>query len=332
MTDPAGEALRSALQTQGKMLHDHAETMKALHEGLQQLHEKQQTFEMTMVNEIRNLSIKPSSSPPTPASSPAATPAVNFSTPQPRAPQIEKYDGDSATCRSFLTLCDLTFNLQPLSFNTEESRVAFIITNLTGRAREWATAEWEKKSPSCDSAEAFSAALRRVFDHRAPGREAARGLLTLRQGSKRVSDHSIRFRTLAADSGWDEHALFDTFLRSLADDIQDQLAPLDLPGDFESLVDLAIKIDNRLHERRNERTRSTRRLLPSSDSPGLPQLPSLTGNAVGVAPAADEPMHLGRTPLTPEERQRRRSEGRCYYCGQSGHFLSSCSVKDRAHQ
>ena len=41
-------------------------------------------------------------------------------------------------------------------------------------------------------------------------------------------------------------------------------------------------------------------------------------------------MQLGRTKLSPEERQRRIREGRCIYCGQMGHFLSGCSVRDQA--
>ena len=38
-------------------------------------------------------------------------------------------------------------------------------------------------------------------------------------------------------------------------------------------------------------------------------------------------MQLGRTRLTPEERQRRRQEGRCFYCGETGHLISTCPIK-----
>ena len=38
-------------------------------------------------------------------------------------------------------------------------------------------------------------------------------------------------------------------------------------------------------------------------------------------------MQLGRARLTQEERQKRRQEGRCFYCGGTGHLVSSCPAK-----
>ncbi len=38
-------------------------------------------------------------------------------------------------------------------------------------------------------------------------------------------------------------------------------------------------------------------------------------------------MQLGPTRLSPAERQPRINEGRCIYCAQLGHFISSCPVK-----
>lgn len=107
---------------------------------------------------------------------------------------------------------------------------------------------------------AFTDTLKKVFDCSTPGREAARQLLALKQGQSRVADHAIRFRTLAADSEWNSSSLCDTFLHSLTDEMKDHLAPLDLPTDFDSLVALAVKVDNRLFERRRKRARSTKHL------------------------------------------------------------------------
>ena len=38
-------------------------------------------------------------------------------------------------------------------------------------------------------------------------------------------------------------------------------------------------------------------------------------------------MQLGRARLTPEERQKQQREGRCFYCGDPGHLVSSCPAK-----
>lgn len=84
------------------------------------------------------------------------------------------------------------------------------------------------QSPICASVDLFSNALHKIFDHTAPGCEAARALMGLRQGRRHVADYTIEFRTLAADSGWNSSSLFDTFLFGLSDPLKDQLAPLEL--------------------------------------------------------------------------------------------------------
>lgn len=89
----------------------------------------QGAFQAAMMDQLRNLNAQTQQVPTSLftrcASACHATPCH-----EPRAPQIEKYGGDSSTCRPFLTLCSLTFELQPLSYPTERSRVAFINTNL----------------------------------------------------------------------------------------------------------------------------------------------------------------------------------------------------------
>ena len=206
---------------------------------------------------------------------------------------------------------------------------------LSGRAEKWATAEWARNSHVCSSVQLFTETLGKIFNTTRPGREAARELMGIRQGNQSVSDYAIRFRTLATDSGWNEESLFDAFLYGLAEPIRDQLVNRDLPEKVDSLIELTAKIDKNLQDRGRSRPgyaapfqrgqratsqqswRAPARFSPASDAPA----PSTEG---------EEPMQLGRTKLSPEERQRRIREGRCIYCGQMGHFLSGCSVRDQA--
>ncbi len=144
--------------------------------------------------------------------SPAAPPTPpSFSIPgnhspqhEPRLPAPERYAGDPNLCRAFLTKCSLFFSLQPLTFATEVSRVALVLTLLSGKAALWGTAVWENCHPCCSSFRSLSQEMRRVFDRALVGREAARMLADLRQGEQSVSDYSIQFRTLAAECEWNE--------------------------------------------------------------------------------------------------------------------------------
>lgn len=93
--------------------------------------------------------------------------------------------------------------------------------------------------------------LRRVFDRAAQGWEAGQILSELTQGNQSVADYVIEFCTLAISSVWNNHTMWDLFLRGLYDTIQDKIYPLALPHQFDDLVNLAIRIDQRLTHRRH---------------------------------------------------------------------------------
>jgi len=67
----------------------------------------------------------------------------------------ERDAGDPEGCNPFITNCSILFALQPHTFASEEAKVAFTINNLTGRARLWGTAEWERHTPACFSFNSF---------------------------------------------------------------------------------------------------------------------------------------------------------------------------------
>lgn len=62
---------------------------------------------------------------------------------------------------------------------------------MTGRVEIWATVEWNRRSPVCES---FTKTFSQVFQTVSPGREVARALMTLRQSKYKVSDYAIEFR------------------------------------------------------------------------------------------------------------------------------------------
>uniref|UniRef100_A0A4W6DS42 CCHC-type domain-containing protein n=1 Tax=Lates calcarifer TaxID=8187 RepID=A0A4W6DS42_LATCA len=249
-------------------------------------------------------------------------PAVAPSTPTPPPSGFasltppERFSGDSGDCHPFLTQCGLHFELQPARFPTDRAEVAFIISRLSGRAEVWATAEWAPHSTICDSLQAFSNTLVQIFQQTRPGREAARSLMELRQGGRRVADYAIEFRTLATDSEWNPVALFDAFIHGLSEQLKDQLAPLELPPTLEELIALTIKIDNRLFDREMERLRATLAVPRQRAKPRDPTATHLSS-----------PSPTGTSP--PVERERRMRLGECLYCGQRGHLVRECQLRPK---
>ncbi|KAI3356743.1 hypothetical protein L3Q82_003424 [Scortum barcoo] len=146
------------------------------------------------------------------------------------------------------------------------------------------------------------------------GQEAVKRLLDLRQGSQSVAAYSVDFRILAAASGWDSLALKGIFYKGLAEKIKDELSLRDEPDSLDSLISLAIRIDNRLRERQRDKGRGTlmpKLAQPASASPPLPLPLSFAPSPhspplpVALPSVSEEPMQLGRAKLSPAERLRR---------------------------
>ena len=159
---------------------------------------------------------------------------------EPRLPAPERYDGAPGECRAFVTQCQLIFHLQPLTFPTDDARVAYVFTQLTGRAKKWGTSAWANDRPCIRSSDHFLAELQRVFDRSSTGPEAGRELMRLRQGKASVSDYAIDFQTLAADGGWEGRPLVDAFIHGLTHEMRDELLAWEVPDDLKRLISLAI--------------------------------------------------------------------------------------------
>lgn len=248
---------------------------------------------------------------------------------EPKLTPPELFSGDPDQCRPFLTQCEIHFQLQPSCFPSERSKVAYMISLLSGKAKRWGTAEWQRDSPCCYVFQTFARELCRVFDPVLPEREAARRLFAITQGKRRVPEYIIDFHSVASGSHWNEEALTDAFYRGLNDDIKDGLSLKRYPDSLQGLEDLATRVDLRLAERTRERgPRSSpitrlvgedQRLFHSPNQPSRP-----------ARPTTEEPMQLGRSRLSPAERERRRMGNLCFYCGGAGHIATSCPVKGTA--
>ena len=136
--------------------------------------------------------------------------------------------------------------------------------------------------------------MRTVFDHPVCGKDAAKRLLSLRQGSQSVAVMACEF--LAAESGWNDEALQGAFRNALTETLKDELVTREKPDGLDKLISLTIRIDNRLRERRRER--EGRLACPVTSAPcSISQTAS--HHQAGSNP---EPMQLSRARPSPEER------------------------------
>lgn len=130
-----------------------------------------------------------------------------------------------------------------------------------------------------------------------------------------------------------------SFQKWLPDKIRDELAVGDDARLLDELVDQAIRLDNRMRERRMERGgqqefvfRSFATSAPPEVSQPSDTLPSISSSSLGSS-GTDEPMHLGWSKLTLQEMRRRRQCGG-YLLRLRGTFPCRCPEvpKDQAQE
>ncbi|KAL0166278.1 hypothetical protein M9458_038122, partial [Cirrhinus mrigala] len=125
-----------------------------------------------LVNALK-AAFQPPSTPPSVSGSPMAMPAT--------------FAGEAAECSGFLLQVDLLIKMQPQLFTSDDAKVAFLISLLTGKALLATTGEL--------------ATLDQLF--------------RLQQGTSSVNHYTLHFRTLVAASGWNEKALLGAYRQGL---------------------------------------------------------------------------------------------------------------------
>ncbi len=136
--------------------------------------------------------------------------------------------------------------------------------------------------------------------------------MDLKQGNRTTADYAIEFRTLAAQSGWNEIALKTVFKRGLNAKLQTELACKAVDSTLNEFITLAIKIDNLMRN-----TPRSRRFMSANTEQAQTRLDS------------PEPMQIAATRLSSEERDRRQRENLCYYCGEENHRNAICPHKTK---
>lgn len=119
------------------------------------------------------------------------------------------------------------------------------------------------------------------------------------------------------------------FIQGLNENIKDELATKEYPQSLKLLENLATQVDLHLWTRHlHGGTRAQRAVQPWGESRNNHLTTINTPAAITSSQQLPEgTMQLGRSWLTPEERESRKMNPLCFFCGKEGHSVAKCMLK-----
>ena len=279
-----------------------------------------------------------------------APPQITSATTAPavKVHKAECFDGTRSKLRAFLTQMDMHIDVNNNVLRTQASRVIFVSTYLRDRAFEWfepilreyynkATDEWghitQEVFSEADGYKQFRNHLNKTFGDVDATRTAERKLRHLRQTTSATA-YASEFQQIISHLDWDDDAYVAIFEDGLQEEVKDELVRVDRPTDLSKMIELAVKIDNRLYERRRERN-DTRKWRQTGQK-YYPKYKTNPSQGQSIVPRTNDdpygprPMDLDATKhkkITEEEKRRRLRDHLCLYCGNKGHIAWTCPNK-----
>ena len=274
---------------------------------------------------------------------PTATPQ-----PHPREPKIkdpETFSGQRDTLTAFLTECELIFELQPSRFPDDRTKVGYLISLLRGTPL-LAVRPLLQEIPRpfiLEDVVLFVEYLKTNYGDPDERGTARRKLKALRQTGP-ASSYFAEFQQYISILGWkDQDPIVDRAIDGLKPYLKDEVARTGLqPHSLTDLISFIVPLDNRLYEREQERRRETKEpnakdVRPYTSS-GTTTITATTRPSANVGdynrgtpqsgirplrPPLSNPI-IPRGPLSDREKQRRRDNNLCLYCGKGDHLIQSC--------
>ena len=295
--------------------------------ALEELQAENATLRETLLN---FQSAIPSVTPPTSTIAPNPPPPYQESYPEPKVSLPDKFDGTRSRLRGFINQIRLILRLQPRRYATGFHQVGLLGSLLTGPAEAWFAPLVETASPLLEDFSTFLTEFEATFGETDRRRVALNKIYSLQQGNRATSTYASEFRQLASEVGWGDQALRDQFRRGLRGDVKNLLLSFPEPTSLSDAIAQAVRCDNRLFEFRQEERLS--KLGPPSFPPSVlfqspPPLHVPTKVLTSDSPTPMEVDLIRPRSLSTAQRQHRRDNHLCFYCGASGHLAIVCPAK-----
>ncbi|EXX79652.1 hypothetical protein RirG_003520 [Rhizophagus irregularis DAOM 197198w] len=198
------------------------------------------------------------------AAIPASASGTAVASNRPKFPKPEPYDGYKGDVRNFLTQAQAYLRVNENTLTSAEDQILCIGNLLTGKAMEW----WEPSLRAYlkhgneagaevvhvfSDYETFEDRLLSAFGNPDEHKEATRQLTRLRQTGS-AAHYAREFKRIAAKLNWSQEPLIEMFYQGLREEVKDDIYRIDRPELLDDFIEIVIKADNRLYERRQERT------------------------------------------------------------------------------
>jgi len=229
------------------------------------------------------------------------------------------FAGDRRYLKGFLAKINLIFLLYPDRYPDDTTKVIYLISRLYGNAMNWAATLIERSDPCLNDYQAFTSKLKSFYGDNDASYVANQMLKRIKQKSLGgIRGYISEFNKYADESNWNEEAKMDAFIDGLHQQVA--LKVLELfpgPRDLISLQTIASRIDSRLSAKRtffdsNNNNNSTRKK-----------------NNYRKTYNKDNSQAKYHGPLSNEEKERRKKNNLCLYCGSSKHKLDSCPKRTK---
>ena len=255
------------------------------------------------------------------------------------------YDGREGNVQMFLTQAKAYLKYYSASFPNESDKVMCIAGYLKGDALSWfeptmrdyLTKEEEAQEDNTreifQSYETFEAKLKGTFGSPDEVRTAERQLMKHQQKGS-AATYAAGFRQIISKLDWDDDAYIAQFYQGLKEDIKDEVARMDRPSELSEYIELVVRIDNRLYERKMERKGQQpvhRPMIANSGKKRQSDQPFRRNND-GWRNKTSYGDHAGPMDLDATHHSKPKFDGECYNCGKKGHPARFCTEPKKPRQ
>jgi Retrotransposon gag protein len=242
-----------------------------------------------------------------------------------------KFKGDDTlTVDEFKSKLTMTIERYEESLATDRDQVRFAIQSMEGPPALYFAPFVNQIVPDdegiLEDYSKFLNHLENVFGDQHNLDELNAKLGQLRQHPGTMVEYISKFRNLAGRVGWNEAALVARFKDGLSSEVKSLMAPQwhALRTLSDTMTSASTAYQNTLFQQKN-------RPRPSlSKNNLLPQSLRSRPTPIASSSPAPSPMDLDNVrakKLTATEKQHRRDNGLCMYCGGGNHFAASCPKK-----